>query len=268
MAVRYDKKFNSEISKVVNAYNRKINRLTKLNAGYDLPEKFSAEALKSLKKTASTRAEVRRRLKDLQSFTTRGGEKNIRVGGTTMPRYQYTNIKRYRRILSSQISRKMKRYETTRPITGTKEEPFTFSQYGSQEYLTLKAKQLTLLDKDITSLTKSEVKSYLNKLIANVEPKKLDVWQNNYIDILEDTALSYGYDPDKLDYIVSKLKALSPEQFDDLSFISRNIKSVMYAYKALESIQTPKELADVGDDVLNNLDEIFENIDDIIELYV
>lgn len=268
MAVRYDKKFNAEISKVVNAYNRKINRLTKLNAGYDLPKKFSAEALKSLKKTAGTRREVRRKLKDLQSFTTRGGEKNIRVGGTTMPRYQYTNIKRYRRILSSQISRKMKRYETTRPITGTKEEPFTFSQYGSQEYLTLKAKQLTLLDKDITSLTKSEVKSYLNKLIANVEPKKLDVWQNNYIDILEDTALSYGYDPDKLDYIVSKLKALTPDQFDDLSFISRNIKSVMYAYKVLESIQTPKELADVGDDVLNNLDEIFENIDDIIELYV
>lgn len=268
MAVRYDKKFNAEISKVVNAYNRKINRLTKLNAGYDLPEKFSAEALRSLKKTATTRAEVRRKLKDLQSFASRGGEKNIRVGKTTMPRYQYQNIKRYRRILSSQISRKMKRYETTRPISGSKEEPFTFSQYGSQEYLTLKAKQLTLLERDIASLGKSEVKSYLKKLMANVEPKKLDVWQQNYLDILEDTALSYGYDPEKLDYIVSKLKALTPDEFDDLSFISRNIKSVMYAYKALENIETTKELTDVGGDVISNLDEIYENLDDIIEMYV
>lgn len=267
MAVRYDKNFMAEINRTINAYNRKINRLSKMNTNYRLPEKFSAESLRALKASATTRGEVRRRLKDLQSFTERGGEKNITIKGTTIPKYQYTNIKRYRRVLSGQLRSRMKKYETRHPITGIKEEPYTFSQYGSQEYLTLKAKYETLLKKDISELTPDEVKNYLGKLMANVEPKKIDVWQQNYIDILQDTALSYGYDTDKLEYIVSKLKDLNPYQFDDISFVSRNIKQVMYAYKALENIETLKELTDVGEDVISNLDALYENIDDIINLY-
>lgn len=267
MAVRYDQKFMNEIRRTVNAYNRKINRLSKLDTNYILPEKFSAESLRALKATATTRGEVRRRLKDLQAFTERGGEKNISVKGATLPRYQYSNIKRYRKILGSQLKSKMRKYETTHPITKAKEEPYTFSQYGSQEYLTLKAKYETLLSKDISVLSPDEVKNYLNKLMANVQPKKMDVWQNNYIDILQDTALSYGYDTEKLEYIVEKLRSLNPQQFDDISFISRNVKQVMYAYKALENIETIKELTDVGEDVISNLDALYESIDDIINLY-
>lgn len=267
MAVRYDKNFTNEINKIVNSYNRKINRLSKAG-GYILPDKFTAASLKNLKATATTRSEVRRKLKDLQSFTVRGGEKMIRVGKTTMPKYQYTNIKRYRRILNAQITNKMRKYETTHPVTGIKTEPLTFSQSGSQEYLTLKAKKMTLIEKDFKEMTQDEALAYLNKLMKNVEPKRQDVWQQNYLDILKDTALSYGYDPDKLDYIISRLELLTPREFDDLSFVSRNLKAVMYAYKAIENIETIKELTDVGDDVISNLDSIYENIDDMIRIYV
>ena len=48
MAVRYDTKFMSEINKIVNAYNRKIARLSKAAGDYSLPEKFGKEAMKSL----------------------------------------------------------------------------------------------------------------------------------------------------------------------------------------------------------------------------
>lgn len=268
MAVRYDKNFMAEINRIVRNYNAKITRLSKTDNNYVLPSKFTKEALRNLKASAVSRADVRRRLKDLQSFSERGGEKNIRVGRTTLPKYQYTNIKRYRRILSQQTSRKLRAYETKHPVSGTKKEPFTFSQYGTQEYLTLKAKRLTLLEKDIKNMTPAEAEAYLNKLKANTLPKNLDVWQRNYLDILQDTALSYGYDPDKIQTIVDKLSVLSPSEFDDLSFISRNIKQIMYAYKALEDIETAKELADVSEDVISNLDTIYENIDDIIRMYV
>lgn len=268
MAVRYDRKFLAEINKVVKNYNAKINRLSKTSNDYILPAKFTSASLKALKASASTRADVRRELRDLQSFTAKGGEKNIRVGGTTIPKYKYTNVKRYQRRLAYQTTKKLRRYETTHPISGTKTEPFTFSQYGSQEYLTLKAKRLNLLEKDISMMTPDEIDKYLEKLKANTRPKNLDIWQSNYIDILQDTALSYGYDTDKLEFIVERLKLLSPEEFDDLSFISRNIKSVIYAYKALENIETYKELADVGEDVAANLDTIYENIDEIIKEYV
>lgn len=268
MAVRYDKKFMNEINKIINSYNRKITRLSKADANYMLPKKFTTEALKKLKLSAVSRADVRNRLKDLQSFTAKGGEETITVGKTKMPRYQYTNIKRYRRQLSYQTTRKMRKYETTHPITGIKKEPLTFSQYGSGEYLSLKAKRMTLLEKDIRDMSPEEVEKYLNKLKANVLPKNLNIWQKNYIDILEDTALSYGYDTEKLEEIVNKLKLLTPEEFDDLSFVSRNIKHVLYAYKVLEDIQTADELRDVGEDVISNLDAIYENIDDIIGMYV
>lgn len=265
MAVRYDKNFLAEIKKITSAYNRKISRLSKTTNDYILPEKFGAAALKSLKATATSRTEVRRRLKDLQSFTARGGEKNIQLGNTTIPKYQYTNIKRYQRLLKTQTTKKLKKYETTRPIVNAREEPFTFSQYGSQEYLTLKAKRANLLEKDLSSLSSKEIESYLNKLIANTKTRDLNVWQGNYLSILEDTGLSYGYDPDKLDVIVSRLKSLSPEQFDDLSFVNKNVQAILYSYKALLDIDTAKDLEDVSEDVISNLDSIYENLDDILK---
>lgn len=267
MAVRYDKKFNSEINKIINSYNAKIRRLAKSNQGYDLPSKFTAKDLKVLKNTALSRTEVRRRLKDLTSFTARGGEKSIKVGKTTMPKYKFSNIKRYQRLLKTQINKGLKKYETTHPVVNNEELPYTFSQYGSSEYLTLKAKEMNLLNKDLGSMTKGELDKYLKKLMINTKEKNLDIWQNNYIAILEDTALSYGYDTDKLEYIVSRLSKLSANDFDDLSFINRNIKEIVYYYKVLEDIQTANELSDVGGDVIRNLDNIYENLDDILADY-
>lgn len=267
MAVRYDRNFMTEINKVVNAYNRKIARLSKTGENYILPEKFSSEAMQAMKASAKTRTDVRRRLKDLQSFTERGGEKNIKVGKATIPRYQYTNIKRYQRLLKTQTTKRMKELETRHPIQNAKEQPYTFSQYGSQEYLTLKAKRMTLLDKDLEKMTPSEITTYLEKLKANTKQKDLDLWQNNYIAILEDTALSYGYEPDKLELIVSRLSKLSPSDFDDLTFINRNVREIVYYYRALENIETADELRDVGEDVISNLDSIFENLDEILADY-
>lgn len=268
MAVRYDTKFMNEIRGIVNAYNRKIARLAKAEADYILPERFGAEALSAMKATAVSRKDVRRRLKDLQSFTERGGEKFVKVGKTTLPKYQYTNIKRYQRLLKVQTTKRLKELETRRPVLNAKEQPFTFSQYGSQEYLTLKAKRMTLLEKDLSKMTQSEIRSYLEKLKVNTKTRDLTVWQDNYLSILEDTALSYGYDPDKLDIIVNRLSKLSPKEFDDLSFINRNIKEIIYSYRALEDIQTANELADVSEDVIRNLDSIYENLDDILAKYV
>ena len=267
MAVRYDKKFLAEINKVISSYNRKITRLSKASESYTLPERFSKEALASLKATARSRKDVRRRLKDLQTFTAKGGEKNIKVGKATMPKYLHVNINRYRRLLKQQVSKRLLELETRHPIQNGVEQPYTFSQYGSQEYLTLKAKSALLLEKDIENMTLKEKQDYLKSLMANTVTRDPNVWKENYIAMLEDSALSYGYDPDKLEVIVERLKKISPENFDDLTFINRNIKEIVYYYKALENIETMSELKDVGEDVINNLDSIYENLDEILSIY-
>ena len=268
MAVRYDKKFMAEINSVINAYNRKITRLSKMDTGYILPTKFTKDALSALKETAASRKEVRRRLKELQRFSARGGEKNIKVGKSTIPKYKYQNIKSYQRLLKYRTTTKMKKYETTHPISNGKTEPFTFAQYGSGDYLTLKTKKAKLLDDvDISSMSQKELDMYLHKLRVNTKDYDLDLWQNNYIDILQDTALSYGYDTDKLEILVERLKRLNPEKFDDLAFVNNNIRQVLTAYKALLNIETWKELNDVSGDVISNLDSIYENLDDILSEY-
>ena len=267
MAVRFDKKFLKEIDKVIKSYNNKIKRLSKSDSGYILPKKFGTEEKRDLILSYRTRYDIRRRLLDLKSFIKRGGEKALSIGNNLIPKYQLENVKRYRRLLSYRTSRRMRELETRHPVSNGEVDPYTFSQYGSQQYITLKAKKLTLLDKDITKLSPSEIASYLDKLRANTKKKDLAIWQNNYISILEDTALSYGYEPEKLEIIVNRLKKLSPSDFDDLSFINRNIKEIIYSYKALESIETAKELADVSEDVIRNLDSIYNNLDDILADY-
>lgn len=267
MAVRYNREFLTEIRKVINAYNRKISRLSKSSEKYILPKKFSEQAFRNLQETARTRSEVRRTLKDLQSFTAKGGEKMIKVGKTTMPKYQYTNIKRYQRLLKVQTTKRMRELETRHPIQNGKEQPMTFAQYGSQDYLTLKAKRMTLLDKDLSKMSQGDLETYLEKLKANTKKRDLDVWQTNYLNILQDSALSYGYDPDKLEVIVERLSKLSPKDFDDLTFINRNVREIVYYYRALENIETYDELKDVGEDVISNLDSIYESLDELLAKY-
>ena len=268
MAVRYDTKFMNEIRNIVNAYNRKISRLAKQDTNYILPEKFGVEAVKSMKATAITRADVRRRLKDLQSFTARGGEKNITVGKTTLPKYQYTNIKRYQRLLKVQTTRKIREFETRKPRLNAKEQPFTFAQYGSQEYLTLRAKRELLLEKDIESMTFKERQNYIESLRANTKTVDLNIWRNNFLNIFQDTALSYGYDPTKLDIINTMLNKLTPEQIDDLTFIDKNIKEVIYGYRKLENIKSASQLETAGEEARKNLDQIFENLPTLIKDYL
>ena len=107
MAVRYDNKFMAEINKIVRSYNAKINRLGKISNDYVLPSKFTALNMRDLKATATSRAEVRRELKNLQSFTAKGGEKNITIGHTTVPKYLYNNVKRYQRLATYRINKKI-----------------------------------------------------------------------------------------------------------------------------------------------------------------
>lgn len=267
MAIRYDRKFVSEINKIVKAYNSKINRLSKKDISYTLPEKITKDALNEIKRSSINRTELRRKLKNLQTFTKRGGEKLITRKGVTLPKYQHENISRYKRLLKIRTNKKIKELQTRKPISNAKEEPFTFSQYGTGEYLTLRAKREALLNKDLRGLSNREVNKYLEKLISNTNIKDASIWQNNYISILEDTALSYGYDPDKLDVIVNRLDKLDAEDFDDLAFVNRNIKEIIYHYKALSDIQGANELKDVGEDVIKNLDSIYENLDEILKDY-
>ena len=62
--IRYDKKFNKEIRKVINRYNAKINRVQARDSYglFYIPNKITRADIKLLKSTSRTRGDLRRRL--------------------------------------------------------------------------------------------------------------------------------------------------------------------------------------------------------------
>lgn len=267
MAIRYDKRLNNEISRIVRNYNAKIRRLEKTESDVIIPEKFNRQALKSLKETTSNRADLKRRLRELERFTARGGEKNIKVEGQTIPKYQYQNIKAYQNLLKRRINTRIKFYETTTKTTAGKKGDVSIAQMGEQDYLNLIAKREILLKKDFLSLEDDDRSKYLELLKTNARTKDANIWKNNYLGILIDTGLSFGYDEEKLKEIRSRLNKLSAVNLDKLISQENTIKNVIYHYDAIKDITDEAGRSALKDDVYSNFDSIYENLDKIISQY-
>ena len=115
MAIRYDKKLNQEIRKVINNYNAKIRRIEKYDDSfnYQLPEKITK---KDLQQNVYTRNELRRKLNELKRYSQRDIEKSMQLaGGYVLSRYEYENLKREKARVKRNISRELTRIETEKP---------------------------------------------------------------------------------------------------------------------------------------------------------
>ena len=118
--IRYDNKINSKIRRIVNNYNDKINRLSD-REDLIIPEKIKTS---EVKEGIKSRADLNRKLKNLQEFTKRGGEQNITVKGRTIPRYQYNQAKRYRSLISRRLKAREQFNISTYPTYEGKKEKF------------------------------------------------------------------------------------------------------------------------------------------------
>lgn len=267
MAIRYSKKTNERIDKLVRNYNAKINRLARSGSDIALPRKLSREAVVALKNSVSNRADLNRRLADLSSFTARGGEKLISVKGTTLPKYQYETITRYKRLLSRRINAKIKFYTEERPKNKGVDEYSTYAQMGDKDYLNAVAKKNLLLNKKLEDLSGTDIDTYIDLLQRNAKTKSKELWKENYIDILVDTADTYGYDKVKTDQLVRRLNKLTPAQLDKLFTSERTIQQILYYYKPIKDLGIEVAVKDMQDDALVNFDNLYNNLDEILAEY-
>lgn len=267
MAIRYDKKLNNEINRIVRNYNAKIRRLENKNTDLSLPEKYSRQVVNAMKESYSNRSDLRRRLKELERFTARGGEKNITVKGTTLPKHEYQTIRAYQSLVKRRTNLRLKFYETTTKTSVGKKGDVTLAQLGETDYLNLLAKKELLLDKDISSLTKEERDKYLLSLRANARTHDVKMWKNNYLSMLMDTGLSFGYDTEKLKEIRNRLNKLTPTQIDKLISGENTIQNIIYHYNAIKDITDEAGRSALQDDVFSNFDTIYDNLDKILSNY-
>ena len=85
--------------------------------------------------------------------------------------------------------------------------------------------------------------------------------QNKYI---LNTAYYIGYDPDKIAYIRSKLNELSPTQFTKAFEQEQTLKDLQLRYNLTKEDIDPEIL---NKDISPLIDNVYENIDKIVEAY-
>lgn len=265
MAIRYDKKLNQEINRVIKNFNQKISRLEKEEKEL-LPTKITK---KELKQNVYTRNELYRKLKELQRFSKRGAEEIITTkGGVRLTKYDIENIKRENARVKRNLTREINRLTVNKPKVFGKVQSATFSQMGDIDYLNLVARRKAL-EKDINKITPQEYER-LKKLIQKTGKNQQymnSVFKDNYFEMLTDLGYYFDYDSDKLAELKDKLMNLKPNDFLKLFKDDKSIRAILDYYPIVTDSFNAVNPDDIKEDVINLYDNLLENIDEILEEY-
>ena len=265
MAIRYDKKLNQEINRTIKNFNQKIARLEKQEREL-LPSKITKKDLKS---SVYTRTELRRKLKELQRFSTRGAEDVITTsGGVKLTQYELSNIKRENARVKRNITREINRLKVEKPKIFGKTQTSTFSEMGDTDYLNLVARRKAL-EKNIDKLSREEFERF-TKLIEKTGKNQQymnNIFKQNYFEMLTDLAYYFDYDNDKLNILKQKLMNLKPNDFLKLFKYDKSIRAILDYYPVVTNSFNAINPDDIKEDVINLYDILIDNIDEIIQDY-
>lgn len=270
MAIRYDKKLEQEINKTIRNFNQKVARLEKQERDL-LPSKISKTTLKN---SVYTRAELTRKLKELQRFSSRNVEDIVETkGGVRITKYELNNLKRENARIKRNITKEINRLTINKPKVFGKTQSSTFSEMGDTEYLNLIARRKAL-DKDINKISKDTFER-LKKLIERTGRNQQymnNVFKENYFTMLKDMAFYIGYDQSKLKYIQDKLMKLPPNNFLKLFKEDKSIRAIldyypMMQFKFNQNTGFFVNPEDYQEDIINLYDALYDNIDEIVKDY-
>ena len=222
MAIRYDKKLNAEINKVLRNYNQKIKRIEKYEDSYNyqIP---STMTKKQLKQNAYTRTELRRKLNELRRYSQRGAEQSIQLaGGYILSRYEYENLKREKARVQRNLSIELKRLESEKPTVYGKEQFTTFAQMGDPYYLSTLGRK-GAVNINWQTLPKEKFERYKETVykIGRNQEYETSLFRENYKKMLFDLAYYTNYDEEKIKMIESKIDKLSNKDFYKLFYTEK-----------------------------------------------
>ena len=265
MAIRYDKKLNQQINRIIKNFNQKIARLEKEQKEM-LPTRITKRDLKS---EVYTRNELQRKLKQLQRFSTRGAEQIITTkGGVRLTQYELNELKRENARVKRNITRELNRLKINKPKIFGKTQASTFSEMGDSEYLNLVARRQAL-EKNITRINKEEFER-LKKLVEKTGRSQQymnSIFKENYFEMLTDLGYYFDYDNAKLKELKEKLMQLKPNDFLKLFKEDKSIRAILDYYPVITKSFSAINPDDIKEDVTNLYDNLINNIDEIIQDY-
>lgn len=265
MAYKISKSNEQELKKAINRFNAKVKRLEKVDREIDIPQK---ESISAIKDRVSSKWDLNREIDRLERFGKRNAEELIQnKKGVVLSRWEFENLQREQKRLNAKLLREIERYGNIKPTELGKMSKETYSQMGDEKLSNLKARQRAISRKTITKLDREQLKDLevlMNKTAA-IYRKDKEVFYNNYLDgTLLNTAYYIGYDPDKIAYIRSKLNELSPTQFTKAFEQEQTLKDLQLRYNLTKEDIDPEIL---NKDISPLIDNVYENIDKIVEAY-
>lgn len=266
MAYKISKSSENELRKAINNFNSKIRRLEKVDREIDIPEKANITAIKE---RITNKWELNREIDKLERFTKRNAEDLVQnKSGVVLSRWEFENLQREQKRLSARLTREIERYGNITPKEFGKKQSVTYAQMGDEKLSNLKARQRAIASKSLSKVNSDQLKSLvtlINKTNANYRKDK-EVFYNNYLDgTLLNLGYYVGYDERKLNYIKEKLNELTPDQFIKAFNTDVSLKDIQDRYVLSHEDGITPEILEA--DVTPVLDELYKNIDKIVDSY-
>lgn len=265
MAIRYDKELNREIDRTIKNFNQKIARLERQEREL-LPSKVTKKQLQSYE----TRADLKKKLKEMQRFTKRGAEDVITTkGGARITQFELENLKQDLKVRKAKLTREINKLKTVTPTVLGKKQSKTFAEMGDQDFLN-KVAMYELLDKNIMTLTKEEIQDLKRRIkkLEDVEKYKDEVFKENYLKMLTDLGYYTGYDSSKLKMIHDEIIDLKTKDFLNLFNTERTIKAILEYYPYVTGRYKGMNPEIIKDDVADLYDALYENLYEILYPYL
>jgi cell division protein ZapA (FtsZ GTPase activity inhibitor) len=276
MAYKISKDSEAELRRAVNNFNSKVKRLESVDREIDIPEKASITAIKD---RVTNKWELNREIDKLERFTQRNAEDLIKnKSGVVLSRWEFENIQREQRRLSARLLREIERYGKIKPSEFGEKQALSYAQMGDDKLFNLKSRYKAISNKNIKNINRDQLSKligYINTTNANYRSTKKEIFYDNFIDgTLLNLGYIIGYDKDKINHIKDKLNELTPDQFIkafnselSLRYIQDKNVSPDKSKPAEEQQLTEKQISQLTDDLTPVLDELYENIDTIVDSY-
>ena len=266
MAYVISKDNERELKKAISKFNSKVKRLESVDREIDIPQK---ENISAIMERVSSKWDLNREIDRLERFTKRNAEELIQnKAGVVKSRWEFENLQREQKRLSARLLREIERYGSIKPSEFGEESNFTYAQMGDERLSNLQDKQEAIASKSISKLDKQSLKdleSLINKTAAIYRRDKTTFYDSYLDGTLLNLSYQTGYDKEKIEHIREKLTELTPAQFIKAFNTESGLKDIQDKY--IISKEKGVKIEDIKDDVNNILDELYNNIDQIVEDY-
>ena len=279
MAIKISNDLRATIRKSVASYNRKISYYSKKGIT-NLPTKALTKAIIDL----GSRKAINRELKLMNSFGRKSVE-GIVVNNTLVPSYEKTYFETRVKASKLALKERIKSIGKMELKTAGRGAGFTYNDRFNLLYGNInkglsngkirndklisnmrKYQKITQTSfNDYLKMSAREKEAFMNLLARAENPYVNPKLKESFIESLNDLGYAYGIDPEKMAEIESKLRSLSPEEFDKV-FSQDLAMQKMFDYYYIMKMQLGANAFDNQAEVKDLFDTLYDNIDEIVKV--